>query len=62
VTLHRYIPITVMIARRALRGIAFIILGGTLIFAFMMRSTNWDRYSLEKVVSGEGQDQSTNSR
>jgi hypothetical protein len=50
---RRCIPIVWMIARRVLRGIALVLLGGTLIFAFMMRSTNWDRYPIEKMVSGK---------
>jgi hypothetical protein len=50
-----------IIAKRIIRGIAFIILGGALIFAFMMRSANWDGDSLDKMFSGEPQEQPSDS-
>jgi hypothetical protein len=41
-----------MIARGVLRGLVSILLGGILIFAFMMRSTNWDRNPLDQMLPG----------
>jgi hypothetical protein len=62
VTEYRYIPVVSMIAKGVLRGLVFIVLGGILIFAFMMRSTNWDRNPLDQMLPGEEQDQRIHSR
>jgi hypothetical protein len=37
-------------------------LGWNSVFAFMMRSTNWDRNPLDQMLPGEEQDQRIHSR
>lgn len=51
-----------IIAKRIIRGIAFITLGGALILAFMIKSINRDLIVLEGAAPDQGQDHSTEER
>ena len=43
------------------RGIALVLFGGILLLASLMTSANWNGVPLDKMFSGEAQDQPTNS-
>jgi hypothetical protein len=56
VTSHRSIRVIATIAWRIARGAAFILLGGFLILAFMLKSINRDGNVLIVAVPNQGQD------
>jgi hypothetical protein len=58
---HRNISVVSTIVRRVLRGIALVLFGGILLLASLMTSANWNGVPLDKMFSGEAQDQPTNS-